>query len=68
MSKAVGSAAKPLPHMVNTEDAQLHVDVDDLVGISRLFPLEHHCVPPLWKKVGMHFWHTRCDLGLRHGV
>jgi hypothetical protein len=30
MSKAVGSAAKPLPQMVNTEDAQSPFDVNDL--------------------------------------
>jgi hypothetical protein len=60
MSKAVESAAKPLPQTVNTEDAQSPFDADDLVKISRLFPLKHHCVPPLWKKVGMRVWHTRC--------
>ena len=60
MSKAVGRAAKPLPQMVNTKDAQSLFDVDDLVQTSRLFPLKHHCVPPLWKKVGMRVWHTRC--------
>jgi hypothetical protein len=32
MSQAVGSAAKPLPYMVNTEGAQPHFDVGDLVN------------------------------------
>jgi hypothetical protein len=32
MSQAVGSAAKPLPYMVNTEGAQPHFDVGELVN------------------------------------